>query len=96
MAAINLRKLNPKELQELINNAMKHAKPTNIQVVLDWERNFELSVIDDGSGFSVEHARQSGKGLGLFNLENRTRLLNARLSFHSNQPKGTIAKLEIV
>ena len=82
--------------QEFINNAMKHARPTAIHVVLDWERNFELCVMDDGSGFLVEHARQSGKGLGLFNLENRARLLNAQLSFHMNQPKGTIAKLEIV
>ncbi|HEU5291754.1 MAG TPA: ATP-binding protein [Cyclobacteriaceae bacterium] len=82
--------------QELVNNAMKHAKPTSINVVLDWERNFELIVTDDGSGFQVEQVRQSGKGLGLFNLENRARLLNAQLSFSPNQPKGTIAKLEIV
>ena len=82
--------------QELINNAMKHAKPSSIRVELDWERNFELIVADDGSGFLVEQARQTGKGLGLYNLENRARLLNAQLSFNANQPKGTIAKLEIL
>lgn len=81
--------------QELINNSMKHAKPTSIQVEIDWGRNFELIVTDNGSGFLVEEARQSGKGLGLFNLENRARLLNAKLSFKQNQPTGTIAKLEI-
>jgi len=83
-------------VQELINNAMKHAQPTSIDVVLDWEKNFELIVTDDGTGFVVEHARQSSKGLGLFNLENRARLLNGQLSFNPNQPKGTIAKLEVV
>jgi signal transduction histidine kinase len=82
-------------VQELINNAMKHAQPSTIEVVLDWERNFELKVTDDGSGFSIDHARQSSRGLGFFNLDNRARLLNARLSFQPNHPKGTIAKLEI-
>lgn len=82
-------------VQELINNAMKHAQPTAIRVTLDWEKNFELRVIDDGRGFLVEQIRQSGKGLGLFNMENRARLLNGQLSFRTNQPKGTMAKLEI-
>lgn len=82
-------------VQELVNNAMKHAQPTTIRVALNWERNFELSVADDGSGFLAEEIRKSGKGLGLFNMENRARLLNGQLSFQANQPKGTVAKLEI-
>ena len=81
--------------QELVNNALKHAQASSIDVVLDWEKNFQLIVTDDGSGFLVERALESGKGLGLFNLENRARILNGRLSFNPNQPKGTIAKLEI-
>jgi len=83
-------------VQELINNSMKHAQPTVIQVALDWERNFKLLVTDDGSGFLVDEVNQSSKGLGMFNMENRARLLNANLSFHPIQPKGTLAKLEIV
>ena len=82
-------------VQELINNAMKHAQPGTIEVVFDWEKNFELTVKDDGSGFLIDHARQSGRGLGLFNLDSRARLLNAQLSFRANHPKGTVAKLEI-
>jgi two-component system, NarL family, sensor kinase len=83
-------------VQELINNAMKHAQPTLILVSLDWQKNFELNVTDDGSGFLVEQVRQSGRGLGLFNMENRARLLNAQLAFSPNQPKGTVATLEII
>jgi len=82
-------------VQELINNAMKHAQPSVIQVAFDWQKSFELRVSDDGNGFLVDQVRKSGKGLGLFNMENRARLLNGQLSFHTNQPKGTIARLEI-
>ena len=83
-------------VQELINNAMKHAQPTSIRVTLIWKNNFVLNVADDGSGFLVEQVRQSGKGLGLFNMENRARLLNGQLAFSPNQPKGTVATLEII
>jgi two-component system NarL family sensor kinase len=82
-------------VQELINNSMKHAQPTSIRVTLNWEKNFELTVEDDGLGFSVEQIHQSGRGLGLFNMDNRARLLNGQLTFQPNQPKGTLAKLEI-
>lgn len=81
-------------VQELIGNAMKHSQATIIHVVLNGADRFELSVIDDGIGLS-ENFYHGGKGLGMFNMENRARLLQGRLTFTNNQPKGTIAKLEI-
>jgi two-component system NarL family sensor kinase len=81
-------------VQELIGNAMKHAQATIIRVELNGGDRLELRVIDDGIGLS-DNSQHEGKGLGMFNMENRARLLQGRLTFTNNQPKGTIAKLEI-
>ena len=79
-------------VQELINNAVKHAQASVIHVELFAEDQLKISVEDDGVGFdpSAKHsAGESGSGLGLYNMENRTRLLNARLDFDTQVKKGS-------
>jgi two-component system, NarL family, sensor kinase len=85
-------------VQELLNNAIKHAQALNIHVTLIATDNLFISVEDDGVGFDAEeqkHDKQSGKGLGLFNIENRARLLNADLQFHSRLKNGSKITLNI-
>jgi len=78
-------------VQELVTNAVKHAHSTAIRVGMDVTDKIVLTVEDNGIGFnpqSIQHANVPGKGLGLFNIENRVRLLNARLVFGPAEGRG--------
>jgi signal transduction histidine kinase len=79
-------------VQELLNNAIKHAQASRIDVKLDVLPDLIICVEDDGVGFNAEEQKsdkQSGKGLGLFNIENRARLLNGDLKFQKGNEKGS-------
>lgn len=80
-------------VQELINNAVKHAEASVINVTASaGAQGLQLTVEDDGKGFDPKmktSATWNGSGLGLFNMENRARLLNARLEYKSNVGKGS-------
>jgi two-component system, NarL family, sensor kinase len=85
--------------QELLNNAVKHAQATEIKVTIGIdEPQLYLSVEDNGIGFDAEEQkndRQSGKGLGLFNIENRARLLGGILLFEKGRAKGSKTTLTL-
>jgi len=79
-------------VQELLNNAIKHAKSTHISITLRSSDSLQIIVEDDGVGFNLDEQNSSNKiekGLGLFNIENRTRLLNATIEFDKERKKGT-------
>ncbi len=86
-------------VQETVNNALRHAHPTHIEVNLQWnERSLALQVKDDGVGFdfpATNNKIDGRHGLGLYNLENRVNLLNANLSFMKNNPTGSIVSINI-
>jgi two-component system, NarL family, sensor kinase len=71
-------------VQELLNNAIKHANANAIHVTIQNENGINVTVEDDGVGFDPVHEmkdNQNGKGLGLFNIENRARLLGGKLEY---------------
>lgn len=80
-------------VQELLNNAVKHAQATRIEVSVGQDENqLRITVKDDGVGFDAEEQKndkQAGKGLGLFNIENRARLLNGIVNFESQKKRGS-------
>ncbi|HTH55831.1 MAG TPA: sensor histidine kinase [Cyclobacteriaceae bacterium] len=78
--------------QEAVNNAIKHAKASLIEVRMNWDGGLHVAIADDGVGFDVA-ASDGSLGLGLSNLESRARLLNADLKFLKNQPKGSVVEL---
>ena len=85
-------------VQELLNNAIKHSKARNISVTLFTTASFQIVVEDDGVGFNFDEqqaSKVSEKGLGLFNIENRTRLLHATLEFEKERKKGTRISLTV-
>jgi signal transduction histidine kinase len=85
-------------VQELLNNAIKHSKATIISVTLRAADMLEIVVEDDGVGFNFDEQYASNKiekGLGLFNIENRTRLLNATLQYDKEREKGTRTTLTV-
>lgn len=79
-------------VQELVNNAIKHSHAATIHVTISGTDKLEIIVEDDGIGFDPEVERglnQSAKGLGLFNIENRVRLLSAKMNFVSVPERGS-------
>ena len=77
--------------QELVTNAVKHAKATAIQMQLDISGQLILVVADNGIGFDPETLKSdgSGRGLGLFNIENRVHLLGGTLEYAKFESHGT-------
>jgi signal transduction histidine kinase len=85
-------------VQELINNAVKHAQATSLNVAISSEGDLKITVEDDGIGFDPSHtfsASTNGSGLGLYNMQNRSRLLNARLEFDVQTKKGSKITLTV-
>jgi len=78
-------------VQEALNNAMKHAKATSVQLALSKE-NFTviLNITDDGIGFDPISVK---KGSGLKNIQNRVYLSNGTISLDSKRGQG--CKIEI-
>ena len=71
---------------------MKHSQANSIQFTLSGTTNLQMIVEDDGIGFDYDaqrNDRKYGKGLGLFNIENRVRLLNAKLDYDRTRGKGS-------
>ena len=79
-------------VQELLNNALKHARASYIKVVFTNTDHLTIAVEDNGIGFDVAGAKSekgSGRGLGLFNIENRARVAGASVDYLTVVPTGT-------
>ncbi len=75
--------------QESINNAVKHARATCIDVTLTQENDvITLSVRDDGSGMPPEDRRQAGMGLRI--MQYRARIIGGVFSVHPGATGGTV------
>lgn len=73
--------------QEAVQNAIRHARPSNIVVRLGAdEDSIRLAVIDDGVGLP---AHRGGKGMGLEIMNYRARTIGAQLSVEPAAPRGT-------
>lgn len=83
--------------QELLHNALKHAKgATRIAVRLHRQsRHLVLAVEDDGCGFLNGPATPGISGAGLRSIEVRVQMLGARLTKHSVPSAGTRMVVEL-
>lgn len=85
-------------VQELLNNAIKHANAKNVLVQLhqsDQEKLLAVTVEDDGNGFDAELLKQSA-GTGWLNIRNRVEFLKGRIDLQSAPGKGTSVMIEIM
>jgi len=81
-------------IQELINNALRHAKARSVSVVLRYQaRALVVEVSDDGEGYAPSALR--GGGLGLRNVVGRIRVLGGRWENFSAPGKGAHYRIEI-
>ncbi len=72
---------------EALNNAMKYAQASDIQIVIRcFPQNLELEVIDNGIGFDPGKSRG---GLGLQSMRERASLLGGELTIISTAGEGS-------
>ncbi|MBC9797881.1 tetratricopeptide repeat-containing sensor histidine kinase [Sinomicrobium weinanense] len=81
-------------IQELVNNAVKHAEASQILVQLQQSKDvLFLTVEDNGKGFDPDTTLKSG-GLGMSNLKARMELLEGEMDISSAPGTGTSVNLE--
>jgi signal transduction histidine kinase len=82
-------------IQEMLNNTLKHAKATKIEIRMEVDTGtLRLSYSDNGIGFNVEDVIRS-KTLGLQSIKSRVDFLNGKHSIDSGPGKGTSFSIEI-
>ncbi|PKQ62431.1 hypothetical protein BZG02_11915 [Labilibaculum filiforme] len=77
-------------VSELINNTIKHAQATNIEINLSREENVvSLIYIDDGIGFDAKEINAgTSTGMGLYNVFSRIKSLNGSHKITSHPKRG--------
>jgi len=80
-------------IQESLNNIIKHAQATHVNIHLHYEeKNVRISVFDNGIGFDrdqVKQRRTSRPSLGLAGMEERAALLGGTVTVQSRPGYGT-------
>ena len=77
-------------VQEGMNNIVKHAKATNINIeLLNKDCNINLLIEDNGIGFNIEERISTPNTNGIYNMRERANLLSGKLEITSKQGIGT-------
>jgi two-component system NarL family sensor kinase len=80
-------------IQESLNNAIKHAQPSNIAVhICKNDRTRKIEISDDGVGFDTT---QKSPGSGMYNLTKRMQTIGGKFYLTSVVGKGTQINLEL-
>jgi PAS domain S-box-containing protein len=75
---------------ECINNSIKHSEAKKIILKFNKQKqNLNINYSDNGKGFNVTKALAEGKGMGLFNMQNRIKHLGGEFKIVSNANVGT-------
>jgi signal transduction histidine kinase len=81
-------------IQELLNNALRHAQATKIELEIMFDNNSILiRVQDDGKSFD---SKADYEGIGLHNVKNRVTSMNGQIEFISEPNKGTTFMISFV
>lgn len=96
------RKINPttetfiyRIIQELINNAVKHAQAKEILVQLAFtDTKIVITVEDNGKGYDANNVKNQ-KGDGLNNIEYRVQYLNGTIDTVTSPNNGTAVNIEL-
>jgi signal transduction histidine kinase len=79
--------------KEAINNMIKHARATKVEIRMEEKKNqIVMTITDNGKGFSPA---EETEGLGLGNMEKRAKRIGGHLEIHSRENAGTEIKLTL-
>jgi signal transduction histidine kinase len=77
----------------LINNTLKHAGATEINIILRKKDNLLTLIFEDnGNGFDLLNIKN---GIGLNSLKDRLEAIHGKVEFDSEINKGTTAYIKI-
>ena len=80
-------------VQEVLHNIIRHAKANAIYVKAMFDKeSFALQIADNGKGFDASRISSNnleGLGLGIRNMHNRAKMINADFKLSSTLQKGT-------
>jgi len=83
-------------VQEIVNNAIKHAGSPTIDIKLKSENNkISLQISDFGKGFDMQEILKKSNGLGLRNIMSRVEMLGGDIYIDTSNGKGTVYSIEI-
>lgn len=78
-------------INELVNNSMKHAEASVLNINLSRDKNgLRIFFSDNGKGFSPDG---NYSGIGLQNIKNRINLFKGQYKIESVEDKGTLFKI---
>ncbi|UOQ45718.1 histidine kinase [Halobacillus salinarum] len=81
-------------IQEAVQNAVKHAQASHIQVKIEMKPAQTMIIVkDDGKGFDPSAKRD--KSFGLVGMRERVDMLDGELSIDSSPGEGTIVTIKI-
>lgn len=79
--------------QEAIANAVRHANPTRLRILMDYqERQLVFSIQDDGCGFQ---GGPDGQTLGVMSMHRRAQDISAELLISSRPGEGTTVSVSV-
>lgn len=84
-------------ITELINNTIKHANASGIEITFLLKDTFlMISYKDDGKGFDLNELTESEhRGRGLLNIQNRLKSVNSDFSIITEKDKGFVFNLKL-
>lgn len=81
-------------IQELVNNAIKHASPNQILIqIVEEDTSYNITVEDDGEGFDITKVK-GNNSTGLYNIQSRIDFLKGDFKVFSEEGVGT--SIEII
>lgn len=81
-------------MQESVQNAIKHARPSLIQIKLQIQKDFVIMVVkDDGCGFDVNVKKEGS--FGLIGMNERVDMLGGELEIKSKPNAGTTVMIRV-
>lgn len=82
-------------IQECVNNVIKHAQATRLDISLIHESNeLNITIEDNGKGFDIAKAKDQS-GIGLKNIETRIAYLKGNIEIDSKLGNGTSFAIHI-
>jgi signal transduction histidine kinase len=82
--------------QEALHNALRHARPSRVEVLLARHGlGSRLRISDDGTGFDPVAVRGAGRHLGLVSMRERAGGAGGTLRVESAPGQGTVIEMEV-
>ncbi len=83
---------------ELINNTVKYAKATYVNITFNYQKEknrIVFSYHDNGIGFDLDNTTKTNKGLGLMNIQRRIKVIGGTIKIETSFGKGMNVFIEL-